>query len=425
MGQNSSSGNTKANRLKGFDAPTVWAEFTPLANEYKACNLGQGFPDWQCPKFAKDALVKAVQNDFNQYARSGGHLDLVDVLSEIYTPFFNLGRPINPLTEVTVSVGASEGLFAVMQAFLNDGGEVVLLEPAFDIYPAQIQMAGGKSVFVPLRPGKEPKGKWTLDLEEFEAAFTARTKLFVLNTPHNPTGKVFTREELEGIAAVIKRHPNVIVVTDEVYENILYGENKHERMATFPDMWQRTLTLSSAGKTFSVTGWKVGWMIGPENLIQAVMETNQWIQFCVATPNQQAVADVLRQASKPYRGFSSYYEWLRAEYTRKKDLLCRALTGAGIIPIEPEGGIFVMGDTSKIEFPEKYLQESTPACPQMTRDWAFCRWLTIEKGVAAIPPTAFYCSQHRELAANYARFAICKKDETLEESLKRFSRVCN
>jgi len=357
------------------------------------------------------------------YTRSGGHPALVKVLAEMYTPLFDLGRPINPMTEVTVSVGASEGLFATMQAFLNEGDEVILLEPAFDIYAAQVQMAGGKSVYVPLRPSDEAKGTWKLDLEELESAITPQTKILLLNTPHNPTGKVFNRKELEGIAEVVKRYPNMLVLTDEVYENILYGDHKHERFASLPDMWERTLTISSAGKTFSLTGWKVGWLVGHERLIQAVMETNQWIQFSVPTTNQQAVAYILQDAQKPFEGFESFYAYLRAEYNRKKERLCEALCEAGIEPMEPEGGIFVMGDTSKIQFPKKYLEQPTDACPDMTRDWAFCRWLTIEKGVAAIPPSAFYCSEHRSLAGNYARFAICKMDETIEESYKRLQSV--
>jgi len=297
----------------------------------------------------------------------------------------------------------------------------VLLEPAFDIYAAQVQMAGAKSVHVPLRPA--PGGNWALDPAELAAALTPRAKVLVLNTPHNPTGKVFTRAELEAIAEIVQRYPQLVVVTDEVYENILYGNAVHERMATINGMWDRTLTISSAGKTFSLTGWKVGWLIGPEPLIRAVMEVNQWVQFSVPTPNQQAVADILVEARRPYRGHPDFYAHLRAEYARKKEVLCAALVSAGITPLKVEGGIFVMGDTSSLEVPEKYTSKGTAACPEMTRDWAFCRWLTIEKGVAAIPPSAFYCKEHKALAGNYARFAICKTDETLEESTKRLQRV--
>ncbi|KAG5185630.1 pyridoxal phosphate-dependent transferase [Tribonema minus] len=401
--------------MRGLMDPTVWAEFTPLAVQHGAFNLGQGFPDWPCPDFCKQAVAKAVQENFNQYARSAGHPALVQVLAEQYSKL--MGRDINGMTEVTVSMGCTEGLFAIWQALLSDGDEVVVFEPAFDVYAPQVQMAGGKCTFVPLKP--DDKGGWGFDVTEFEAAFTNKTRAVLLNNPHNPTGKVFTNEELEALCNVVKKHEGVILVTDEVYERIIFDGNKHVYAASLDGMWDRTLTVSSAGKTFSTTGWKVGWVIGPEALVLQVMNVNQWVQYCVPTVLQQAVAEVLKQAEEPFEGHASYYAYLVDRYQRKRDRLVVALRDANIVPIVPEGGIFVVADTSGVlgfdgTIAEQYMQQTTPACPIMTRDWALCRWLTIEKGVCAIPPSTFYKPEHKHLAANLARFAFCKEDSTIE-----------
>jgi aspartate/methionine/tyrosine aminotransferase len=202
-----------ARRLQGFDAPTVWHEITPMAVKYNSENLGQGFPDWESPDFVKEALCSAVKNNANQYCRSGGDLPLVQELSRHYSPL--VGREIDPLTEVTISVGATGALFAIMQSILNPGDEVVALEPAFDIYPAQVQMAGGICKLVPLRLDKTTS-VWNVDMTELEAAITPQTKILLINTPHNPTGKVFTREELEAVVEILNRHPHVTAVMDEV-----------------------------------------------------------------------------------------------------------------------------------------------------------------------------------------------------------------
>lgn len=235
-----------AKRLKGFDAPTVWQEFSPLAVKHKAVNLGQGalqltlnaflsnglgFPDWETPEFAKKAFCDAIHGNYNQYCRSAGEMSLVEALARHYGPL--IGRSIDPLTEVTISVGATEAICAITQALLDEGDEVLLLEPAFDIYPAQVQMAGGISKFVSLELDVD-QGKWILDFAKLEAAITPKTKLFILNTPHNPTGKVFSREELEIIAGILSRNPRVVCVTDEVYEKLVYDNKEHIRLASLP-----------------------------------------------------------------------------------------------------------------------------------------------------------------------------------------------
>ena len=271
--------------------------------------MGQGFPGWHCPDFLKEENTKACNNNYNQYARSAGHLSLVQGIAKRYSKTF--GRTVDPLTEVVVTAGATEAIFGVTQGaclycaccitvgisltrfapvcsgLLNPGDEVIAFEPAFDIYLAQTDMAGAKVVPVPLILGaddaKSGSLEWKLDIKRFEAAFTSKTRLVLLNTPHNPTGKVFTKDELGQIAAVVSKYPNVVVVSDEVYEYLTYDGHEHISFASLPGMWERTITVSSAGKTFSVTGWKVGWTVGPEYLVRCVGISHQWVSFSVCT----------------------------------------------------------------------------------------------------------------------------------------------
>lgn len=410
-----------AQRLEKFTAPTVWHEFTPLAVKSQAVNLGQGFPGWSPPAFVQNAAVAAVKeegSDFmlNQYARSAGHMPLVTNLAANYSK--SLGRQIDAINEVVVTDGASEALCTVMLGLLNPGDEVVTLEPAFDIYIAQAEMAGATLRTVPYRTRtnvETNEREWYIDMDELAGAFSSKTKMFLLNTPHNPTGKVFSLEELQRVSKIVQAYPDVVAVADEVYEHMVYGSiRKHISLASLPGMWERTLTISSAGKTFSVTGWKVGWAVGPAHLVRAVAVAHQWMAFSVCTPMQHAIANALIEATQPYEGESSYYKWLNSMYLAKRTLMCNALRAAGIEPIIPEGGFFIVGDTSAIQLPEEYSNDKT-----VTRDWALCRWLTKDIGVAAIPPSSFYCEQNKHLAGNYARFAFCKPDSVLQEAAKR------
>lgn len=413
-----------ASRLDTFGAQTVWQEFTPLAKETGAVNCGQGFPDWPSPAFVKDALIRAVSEDFNQYARSAGQADLCKEISARYSPL--LGRPLDWEREVTIGVGSSECLFACMQSVVNPGDEVVLISPAFDIYSAQVVMAGGTCVYVPLRLVDVAGGAqaWRLDMEELRAALSPRTRVLLLNSPQNPTGAMFTRDELCAIARVLDAFPRVVVVSDEVYENMYYAGHSHERMATVPGMWERTLTVSSAGKTFSVTGWKIGWVIGPAPLVKGIILTNQWVQFSVSTPAQQAIAYAFQRAALPYEGYDTYYDWLRAQYTRKRDILMRALLSAGLKPILPDGGFFIIADTSEVRVPDSYMAQTSAACgPIMRRDWALAKFLTLEIGVACIPPSAFYEEKDKHLAHNIVRFAFCKEDASLYEAGRRLQKL--
>ena len=401
-----------AQRLQGFGA-TVFAEFTALANQVQAVNLGQGFPDFPAPDFIKAAAAQAVAGDLNQYTRSAGHPRLVKALASFYSPRFD--RTLDPLAELVITVGATEGVFAAMQALVDPGDEVILIEPFYDCYPAAVQMAGGTPVYVPLRP---PAGQtagdaaqWRLDMGELAAAFTPRTRLLVINTPHNPVGKVFSRDELTAMADLVLVHNRrgggraVFVLSDEVYEWMTYDGAAHVRMATLPGMWAHTITLGSAGKTFSVTGWKIGWAMAPAPVAHALLMAHQWIPFCVATPLQEAVAIAVEGAEA-----AGYYGWLAAMYAEKRDRLMTSLAAAGLTPTRPQGSYFILADTSGLD---------VAVSPTEARDVTVCRWLTTQAGVAAIPPSAFFSPAHRPLVADLARFTFCKSDPVLVEADRR------
>lgn len=402
---------TPAKRVQGFGA-TVFAEFTALANEHRAVNLGQGFPNFPAPDFVKNAARDAIAADLNQYARGGGHPRLVKAVANVYGPLF--GRELDPMTNALITVGATEGIFATIQALVDPGDEVILIEPFYDSYPATVIMAGGTPVYVPLRfsPDAASADEWTLDMDELAAAFSPRTRLIILNTPHNPVGKVFTRDELTQIATLVQEH-DALVLSDEVYEWMVYPEEgravEHVRMATLPGMWERTITLGSAGKTFSVTGWKVGWAIGPAALIRAVGLAHQWIPFAVATPLQEAIAIGLEQSEE--RG---YFAELAAMYQAKRDKLLGGLEEVRLTPMRPDGSYFILVDTRGLD---------VPVPNGMARDIAVCRWLTTEVGVAAIPPSPFYSEGHKHLVENLARFTFCKTDEMLDEAVQRLAQA--
>jgi len=393
--------------VRGFGA-TVFAEFTALANATGAVNLGQGFPNFAAPDFVKAAAQQAIAADLNQYARSAGHPRLVQALAQAYSPLF--GRTLDSMTEIVVTIGATEGIFAAVQALVDPGDEVILIEPFYDSYPAAVTMAGGVPVYVPLRApaGSRRAADWTLDLAELTAAITPRTKLLILNTPSNPLGKVFSRAELSALAELVCRF-NLTVLSDEVYEWMVYPPAEHVRIATLPGMWERTVTLGSAGKTFSVTGWKIGWALAPRPLAHAILMAHQWIPFAVSTPMQEAIAVALEESEK-----RAYFTWLGEMYQAKRDRLLTVLAEVGLPPMTPDGSYFIIVETSAL---------AVPVAPGEHRDIAVCRWLTREIGVAAIPPSPFYSAPHQHLTDNLARFTFCKTDEMLDEAARRLKAI--
>ncbi len=384
-----------AARSRDF-AASVFAEFTALAERHAAVNLGQGFPNFPAPDFVKEAARRAIAHEHNQYTRYGGNLGLVEALAAQSEA--DLGRRVDPLAEIQITAGATAGLFSICQAFVDPGDEVILFEPFYDAYPVDVALAGGIVRYVPLYP--QVDGTWRFDPDDLRAQFNERTKLIFLNSPHNPTGKVFRVSELEQIASLCQEH-DVIVVADEVYERMTFDGVQMARMAALPGMWERTLSLGSAGKTFSVTGWKVGWTIGPAPLISALRNVYQWVTFCVATPLQVGLAEAVQMAPA-----IRYYQEMAAMYEAKRDRLAGILAAAGLDPLLPEGSYFIIADVSAFSFPD---------------DDAFCRWLTAEVGVAAIPPSAFYSPSHKHLARHLARFCFCKTDETLDAAAQRLA----
>ncbi|WP_426746354.1 methionine aminotransferase [Myxococcus faecalis] len=373
---------------------TVFSEFSALAQKHGAVNLGQGFPDFDGPEVVKEAAWRAIHDGVNQYAMSTGARDLRVAIAEHSARFH--GQAVDPDTMVTVTSGATEAILDVILGLVDPGDEVIAFEPFYDSYDANITFVGATARWVPLRPPDAAHAQWWFDWDELRAAFSPRTRLLILNTPHNPTGKVFTREELERIGALCAEH-DVKVLSDEVYEHITFAPARHVRPATVPSLADRTVTVSSGGKTFSLTGWKVGWVIAPPPLRDAIQRAHQFVTFATASPFQAAMAAALRLPD-------AYFDGLSAAYAARRERLLSGLRDAGLKAHVPEGSYFILTDISGLGFAD---------------DVAFCRHLVSEVGVAAIPPSVFYGPEHRHLGHGLARFAFCKTDAVLDEAVRR------
>ena len=382
-------------RVAGFGT-TIFADINALAVKHGAVNLGQGAPDFDGPPEVLAAAVKAVNSALNQYAPGIGMAPVRRAIAHHAQRFYN--QQLNPDTDVLVTSGATEAMFAAILGLTDPGDEVIVFEPVYDTYVPNLVMAGVAPRYVPLR-GDD----WSFDADELATAFNSRTKAIVVNTPHNPTGKVFTRDELRTIAELCLKH-NVVAITDEVYEHILYDDASHVRLATLPGMAERTLTISSLGKTFSVTGWKVGWAMGPAALVHAVNQAHQFITYAVATPLQAAAATALHL---PF----DFFEQLRSSYAARRDRLLEVLRQAGFKVFKPQGSYFIMIDWRGVA--PRHVQD----------DMQFARWLIQEIGVACIPASPFYQEVDRQLGKYFARFAVCKKDETLNAAAERLAKL--
>lgn len=381
-----------AERLAGFGT-TVFSEMSRLAVEHDAINLGQGFPEFSGPEIVKDAAKQAIDAGLNQYAPSHGMPRLRQAIADTFQRTY--GMPVDSETEVTVTSGATEALQAVMLAFLNPGDEVIVFEPFYDAYPPQVTFAGGV-----LKPIRMHTPDWMFDPDELAHAFSPRTKLILINTPHNPTGKVFTEEELDLIAELCQLH-DVLAVTDEVYDRILYDGAIHTPIATRPGMRERTLTINSTGKTFSMTGWKIGYVIAPPHLSEGIRRTHQFITFATSTPFQEAMATAMESAAQ-----DGYYADLAARYTQLRDQMQEGLVAAGLPVLPVYGSFFLLADIRGTDFED---------------DVSFCKYLTAEIGVAAIPPSAFYADP--STAPKLARFCFAKDSETLSAAAERLARL--
>lgn len=375
---------------------TIFAEMTALAREHGAVNLSQGFPDFDGPEVAKEAAGAAMARGENQYAPMAGIPELRGAIAGWFGA--GSGLDVDPDAEVTVTSGCTEALVACMLGLIDPGDEVVVFEPFYDSYRACLAMCGAVPKFVTLR---FRDGRFGFDEAELRAAFGPRTRAVLVNTPHNPTGSVLTREELGLIRDLCVEH-DAIAITDEVYERLTYGA-EHVPLATLDGMRERTLTLSSLGKTFSLTGWKVGWAIGPASLTAGVRAAHQFLTFSVPTPLQHGAAAALREGEGGVRE-------LRAHYRAMRDLLCGALERVGFGVCVPEGSYFIMAEHTEVS-----------GRLGLKDDVELCRYLTRDVGVAAIPPSAFY-SDPRD-GAGFVRFAFCKTEKTMRAAIERLERM--
>ncbi|MEU4049631.1 pyridoxal phosphate-dependent aminotransferase [Streptomyces olivaceus] len=380
-------------RLAEFGT-TIFAEMSALAVRTGAINLGQGFPDTDGPEEVREAAVRALRDGRgNQYPPGPGVPELRTAVAAHQLRRYGLS--FDPDTEVLVTAGATEAIAAALLALLEPGDEVVALEPYYDSYAACIAMAGGTRVPVTLRPGTaDGEPAFRLDLDELRDAVTDRTRLLLLNTPHNPTGTVLTRDELAAVAELAVER-DLLVVTDEVYEHLVFGTAEHVPIASFPGMRERTVTIGSAGKTYAFTGWKVGWVTAAPALLTAVRSAKQYLTYVASGPFQYAVAEALALPD-------SYLTAYRQDMEAKRDLLSAGLAEAGFGVYRPAGTYFVTTDI-------RPLGESD--------GFAFCRSLPERAGVVAVPNAVFY--DHREEGAPFVRFAFCKRVPVLEEAVGR------
>ncbi len=372
-------------RLQGFGT-TIFAEMTALANEHGAVNLGQGFPDFEGPAEVKEAAIEAMRAGHNQYCRSFGIPPLCAAIAEHQKRFYDLDY--DPDGEVTVFAGATEAIASSLLALCEAGDEVVLFEPFYDSYRAAVAMSGASPRVIPLR-----SPDFSYDPELLELSIGPKTRVLVLNSPHNPTGKVFSKAELEHIASLCIEH-DVIVLSDEVYEHLVF-EGEHVPISTLPGMKERTVSMSSAGKTFSFTGWKIGWACASESLSRAIRTAHQFVTFCNGTPFQHGIAHALRMGD-------DFFDTFRAEYRARRDKLCAGLRDVGFEVLTPAGTYFACVDISAMGLGD---------------DATVCRLLPEKVGVAAIPNSAFYLDPRR--GKHLVRFAFCKTDPVLDEGVAR------
>jgi aminotransferase len=371
---------------------SVIREMTRVANQHGAINLAQGFPDFAMPEPMKDAACAAIHGDINQYAITWGSPALRLAIAEKYRRWY--GMDVDPDREITVCCGATEAMASVFLALIDPGDEVIVFEPFYENYGPDAILAGAKPVFVPLE-GLE----WKLDPDKLRAAFNDRTRAIVVNTPHNPTGRVFTREEISLIAELCQKH-DVIAITDEIYEHIRYA-GSHHVLATWPGMRERTITISGLSKTFSCTGWRLGYAIAPPEMSSPIRKVHDFLTVGAPAPLQAAGAIGMAFGAE-------YYNQMAMEYRERRDMMVEALDEAGFRFCAPEGAYYILADFTGISD---------------LRGVEFALWLAKEVGIATVPGTSFY--HDPKLGETVTRFAFCKKKETLEKAAERLSAVAS
>ena len=369
---------------------------TRQAIRHNAVNLAQGFPDFGAPDQIKEAARAAISADINQYAITWGAQRLREAISRKYERF--QGLSIDPASEVTVCCGSTESMIASLFAVCNPGDEVVIFEPFYENYGPDTILTQAQPRYVTLHPPHDGIGEWTFEEEDLRAAFSPQTRAIILNTPNNPTGKVFTRRELELVRDLCVEF-DVLAITDEIYEHILYDGAQHISIATLDGMRERTITISALSKTYSVTGWRVGWAVASPVLTDAIRKVHDFLTVGAAAPLQEAGVVALDMPD-------SYYRRLAETYRARRQLLLEALRRAGFRTFAPQGAYYIMTDVSSFGFPS---------------DVSFVEHLVKDVGLAAVPGSSFY--RHPEEGSRQVRFAFCKKDSTLEEASRRLLNI--
>jgi len=380
----------QSQRTRDF-TESVIREMTRLAVRYDAVNLAQGFPDFPAPPAIKDAARAAIDADLNQYAITWGAKPLRDAIAAKYRRTY--GFAVDPETEITVTCGATEGMIASLLAAVDPEDEVISFDPIYENYGPDIQLCGARRRIVRLHPPE-----WSFDPEELRRAFSRRTKAIILNTPNNPTGKVFTREELEFIGGLCREFDS-LAITDEIYEHIVYDGERHIPMVTLPGMREHAVLVNSMSKTFSVTGWRVGWVIAPPDLTSSIRKVHDFLTVGAAAPLQYASAAALAAGEE-------YYAHLASDYALRRDILLELLESAGFRCFRPKGAYYVMTDIAGFGFAD---------------DLAFARHLLAQVGVIGVPGSSFYAD--RRDGSQQMRFCFCKKAETLQAAAERLAKV--
>ena len=377
-----------SDRTKGF-TDSVIRRMTRISNKYGAVNLSQGFPDFEPPKPILDRLAQVSHEDYHQYSITWGAQNFREALAEKQSRL--MGRKIDPNSEIVVTCGSTEAMMAAMMTVANPGDKVIVFSPFYENYGADTILSGAEPVYVPLYPPE-----FSFSADELEAAFKQNPKAIILCNPSNPCGKVFTLEELQTIADLAEKY-DTYVITDEVYEHIVYAPNKHIYFASLPRMWERTISCSSLSKTYSITGWRLGYIIAPPNIIDVARKVHDFLTVGAAAPLQEAAVTGLKFGE-------DYYKWLTDKYTSKRDLFLKGLDDIGIAHTVPQGAYYVLLDISEFGFDS---------------DLEFCEVLARDVGVGAVPGSSFF----REPVNNLIRLHFAKKDETLNEALNRLESI--
>jgi kynurenine--oxoglutarate transaminase/cysteine-S-conjugate beta-lyase/glutamine--phenylpyruvate transaminase len=401
-------------KYKGLEK-NVWVEFIDLNAKLNPVNLGQGFPDFMPAENVVKELMKVCNalGDplLHQYTRGYGHPRLVKAIANLYGRLIN--RTINPTTEVLISGGAYGSLFCAIMSNVGPGDEVIIIEPFFDCYEPLVKLAGGTPKFIALKPTNPDdltSESWKLDMNELASLFNKNTEMIIINTPNNPLGKVFSRQELTDIGQLCEEH-DVIIVSDEVYEWLVYEGKEHVRIASIGDLWERTLTIGSAGKTFSLTGWKTGWTYGPAHLMKNLQVAQQNCVYTCNTPLQEALGASLEKEIKRLGTPDSFFYKMVTDLKERRDKMTRSVKKTGLVPIIPEGGYFMMCNWTPMKGKADLSSESDPCA-----DYRFVKWLAKTHKLLGIPPSAFYTEADKHIGEDYIRFCFYKKTETLEKA---------